>query len=802
MRLVLVGTYGDLPWFRSGPFREFLGDMRREGAVCELRLAGLDREDTARLLRWVSGREPGPELLGEVQRLTGGNPLFVEELGRALGTGAGEPGACGTPVAGGEHIIRSLRPLIELRLARLPERAQELLREGALIGESFGLEELELLRRQADSERCEELLAQATAAGLLHPGDRPGEYHFAHALIHEAVLAQLSAAQRDSLAARLVEGVEGRHAGALSPWARRLSAWCSMMRGEEADARRRGYLKMAAQAALDSGAWEECFDLCRLLVDPEQERADNPEEAEAFVLLGRGRFACGDRPAATALFREAFDYYRAQSPLEPMIQIATQPGYLSAGEPGFYDFFEPLLPLLPPESPVLGSVLLFYGIVLCQNVGEYRKAEELVQRALDIGRRCGDPILEARCLTALGYLDDRFFRHEQALDKCAQALAVLGSAEDPFARIHAFLVRQKAAHALGRGDEVLQEFDTLLEQARQYGDGSFLAASCCGLVRHHARRGDFAAARRWAEVGLGYSPGELLSCAFRCFLEYSAGEFAAGDRFRAQILAQQRSAPSGPYLVHIHAVSTALVRAYTSGESGELKRYGPLLRSIAGHPQAVPFVRLRAHLLLAFLATQARDSGLAREAYEALERRPRLDLVRPYLISRLMGLAAGCQGDQHRAAEHLRQALREVRHLGDRPLEGWILCELGETLGESRGLAESDPGGGEAPQGLLGEALAIAEGLGLLPLGVRCRANLARLAAREGFGGRGFRLSRRELDVLRLLARGLTNARVAMALGVSPFTVANHLRRILEKTGARSRVEAVALARRSGVLEA
>jgi DNA-binding CsgD family transcriptional regulator len=50
-------------------------------------------------------------------------------------------------------------------------------------------------------------------------------------------------------------------------------------------------------------------------------------------------------------------------------------------------------------------------------------------------------------------------------------------------------------------------------------------------------------------------------------------------------------------------------------------------------------------------------------------------------------------------------------------------------------------------------------------------------------------LSRREHDVVRLVARGHTDAEVGAALFLSRRTVQNHLARIREKTGLRRRAE-------------
>jgi DNA-binding CsgD family transcriptional regulator len=62
------------------------------------------------------------------------------------------------------------------------------------------------------------------------------------------------------------------------------------------------------------------------------------------------------------------------------------------------------------------------------------------------------------------------------------------------------------------------------------------------------------------------------------------------------------------------------------------------------------------------------------------------------------------------------------------------------------------------------------------------------------------RLTRRELEVLRLLARRQTDKEIAALLYISPRTVSTHLARILDKLGVRNRREAGAVAARLGLV--
>jgi len=118
-------------------------------------------------------------------------------------------------------------------------------------------------------------------------------------------------------------------------------------------------------------------------------------------------------------------------------------------------------------------------------------------------------------------------------------------------------------------------------------------------------------------------------------------------------------------------------------------------------------------------------------------------------------------------------------------------------------LARADSGGEVALQ----EALVAFQRLGAVPAtravtqrlrgaGVR---RIARGPRRSTINNPG-QLTSRQVEILRLLAEGLTNAEIAARLYITPKTVAHHVSAVLGKLGVRSRRQAAAEAARLGVL--
>jgi DNA-binding CsgD family transcriptional regulator len=88
-----------------------------------------------------------------------------------------------------------------------------------------------------------------------------------------------------------------------------------------------------------------------------------------------------------------------------------------------------------------------------------------------------------------------------------------------------------------------------------------------------------------------------------------------------------------------------------------------------------------------------------------------------------------------------------------------------------------------------------AEGTEPAPAAVPPSGHVTAVTALPPGGG----LSRRELEVLRLVAAGESNRQIARRLGLSSHTVERHVANLYRKIGARGRADATAYALRQGL---
>jgi DNA-binding CsgD family transcriptional regulator len=199
-------------------------------------------------------------------------------------------------------------------------------------------------------------------------------------------------------------------------------------------------------------------------------------------------------------------------------------------------------------------------------------------------------------------------------------------------------------------------------------------------------------------------------------------------------------------------------------------------RAEAGATQLLERVRLLPAYVEIMLAVGDTDS--ARRAYHELEER-----AGGYESAMLEGIVAHARGAVHLAEGDAQSALVSLRRAGDI----WHALEAPYEIARTRmlvGEACRALGDEEAAELELEAARGIFERLGAKP-------DLARLASRAA-DAHG--LSRRELEVLRLVASGKSNREIAAALFISEHTVARHLQNIFSKLDLSSRAAATAFA--------
>ena len=143
---------------------------------------------------------------------------------------------------------------------------------------------------------------------------------------------------------------------------------------------------------------------------------------------------------------------------------------------------------------------------------------------------------------------------------------------------------------------------------------------------------------------------------------------------------------------------------------------------------------------------------------------------------RYLGQVAALLGDRDGAERHFAAALAMDRQMGS-------VVHIAETLA-AHALAVHAAGTDPArARDLATQACALAEPIGQ----VRVLRRMQPLrAAAPGPAG----LTAREVEVLGLLARGLSNREIGARLFISANTAANHIRSILMKTGAANRTQA------------
>ena len=788
-----------------------LADLARAPHYRRLVLAGLSMAETTSYLARAGVTDP--QLAEAIHDRTEGHPLYLVESVRLLLPDGG-PGTA-LDEAAIDGIPDTVRDVIARRLARLSPATVRVLTTAACIGRSFDFGLLAALEIERSEAALLEELDEAVAARIVEAQQRADHYRFGHALIRETLYLRLPPARRSSLHRRIGEWLEARvnaPAGRLLP---QIAHHFAQAVGEVPVDKVLACLRSAAEQAALTLAHDEALRLLQqALVLARARRGDDAALCTALLLqLGDTALAGGNGAAAAAAYAQAALLAQGpeQAPEQAPKPVSAQAAALARAAIGFERACVISAESDPRALPLLRRALALPGILVGQRVqieaglcraliyGEQlADAEQAHRRAVALARTQGDV---AGLYTALASFGPAVFVPAllpTALRSALEAWQVLeraGRLQETSPESNAWLL-----FGLLRAGET-QALQALLDQlyplARRSRSPYHLAMLHCAALQLAMGRGDLAQAEALAEQALHAarraSPSQADSAyglQMFCIRREQGRLGEVQSALQGWLLQHSEQGVWRPGLALLYAElgdTEACRAAYDRLPWQNFERLRADARSqtlLLFAAQACVFLedKSRAGMLYARLAPQAGTQLVA-------------DLAGPCAGSadRLLGELAVVQQHWDVAQRHFDAALDGDASSGGR---AWLAHG---RFGLAHMLAKR---GDSADRGRASELLRSvrqeATEMGLAALQQRAEALATRLLDEPAQNGD--RLTARELEVLRLVAIGRNNRDIGAVLDISPNTVANHVRSILEKTFCANRTEAAAYARRTGVM--
>jgi DNA-binding NarL/FixJ family response regulator len=801
-RVTLVASYRSDELHRRHPLRPLLAELVRLPGVERLELAPFSRAELAEHLEAVAG---APLPAGQVEAVyarSEGNPFYAEQL---LAAGAADADA---------ELPATLADVLLARVEGLSEPAQQVVRVAAVAGRRVPHRLLAQVDggREADLERG---LREAIDAGVLATDAASGSYAFRHALLQEAVYrdllpgeqvrlhaayASLLAAEPDGAAAELAHHCLASHdlVGALAASVRAAGAAESVLAPAEALRHLSGAL----------GLWERV---------PDPATVTGTDRVELTLRAAAAASAAGEHQRAAGLARDAAtaadataDPVQAARAYERLGLYLFETGRLEEAVRARAEAVE-LVPAEPP-TPLRARVTAAMAQALV-NARRRDEARRWCDEALLAARGAGSAGDEADALITLGMIE-QYDDPAKAGSLFAAARAQAAAAGNPEIELRAMYDRAEVEHQLGDLASACAAFDEGVELADRTGLGwsGYGIYLRRGQLRAHYRTGDWDECER-----LVAAAPELTTLAVAEVVALGLGVLVARGRPAAPARLRQVGGLAGadPVLDRDVAVWEAELASW----QGDLERARSAIRRGLAAAEAVEvfdqaleaaWVCMNGLSVEADRAERARAAGDAATladataAGRALLERVRADAERAH--------GTALAHDVHVRARHAKAEAEWTRLQGHSDPARWQAAVEAASYGDVYAvarcrwrLAEALLGAGDREQAAAAARAAheTATRLGAAPL----RSALAALARRGRLDlGEGLPaeralagLTRRELEVLRLLVEGRSNRQIAEELFISGKTASVHVTNLLAKLGVHSRLEAAAVARRLGL---
>ena len=793
-RLLVVGVYRSDEVPRGHPLRRLRRDLRRSGRLRELALEPIDEAATTALATGIVGGPLAPSLASTLYERTQGVPFFVEELAAALASGGRlHAGSRGLELVAGEDVPLpdTVREAILLRASTLSDQARGLLEVAAVAGLSVELEVVVALAGERG-------LDEAIDAGILAETDGGGA-RFRHALTREALYGDTPWTRRRALHRKLALALAERGA--------RPGLVAEHWLGAHDRARASSWLAAAAEASADVHAYRDALGAGRRAIEIWPEGEEEERKLALLERIGRCAELCGELADAAAFWRELAERRRDGGDPEPYAEaerelatiydlqgaceraLGCRRGWAAAyGRAG-----------LPAEAAT--ELLAAAGYL--DSAGSLGAALELVERASEEATRSGRDDLRVRALGIEGTVRAKLGEIDAGLAAARSALELAldgelaGPAADAYQRLANVL--ENAADYRAAWDAYQAGFDFC--ESRGIDAGAQVCLVCLAFILVHTGQWERAIELDRAILASAAAPAGAKMGAKQHLGLIGA---ARGETRRSRKLLSESGAYAERFERERMEVWDALGQAWLDeiegADDAALERCRFILARW-GESESLHYPVPALRWATTFCSTRGAEQE-ARSCAAALARLAASTTNREALagLAHAVGEVALLDGDPGRAGEQFLAALELLRELE-------LPFEAAQTQVRA-GVALGAAGRREQAIERLTDAYRTARRLRAAPLAAKAAQALAdlgepverRLGRRAAAQLGGPSLTRRETEVLRLVALGRTNREIAKELFLSTRTIDMHVRNILTKLRCRSRTEATRKAADLGLI--